>query len=76
MSSPSETEGILLLNRILEARWGLECASDDGKADALAILNRMLDEAIAGRPELSRGDLMQALLDPWREYCRKRRKFG
>ncbi len=39
-------------------------------------LNRVLDEAISGRPDLSREDIMQALRDPWRDYCRKKKKFG
>jgi hypothetical protein len=76
MSSESDTSGLSLLNRVLEARWLLECAADEEKAEAMSRLNRVLDEAISGRPDLSREDIMQALRDPWRDYCRKKKKFG
>lgn len=76
MSSDPGSSGVDLLNRILEARWQFECAGDDEKADTMAALNHILDEALVARPQISRLDLMAAIQEPWRDYCRKKRKFG
>ena len=46
------------------------------RSSSLSKLNQALDEAVRGRPELSRADIMQALRDPWRDYCRKKNRFG
>lgn len=75
MSSESPQDKLALLNRVLEARWQLECAADCEKSEAMSRLNSVLDEVISTNPSLSRYDVMQAIRDPWRDYCRKRKKF-
>jgi hypothetical protein len=62
------------LNALLDAKWRLsECDISD-KADMMADYEKLLDEARAGRADISRMDLERALRDPWRDYCRKKRK--
>jgi hypothetical protein len=70
----SEDERLKKLNALLDAKWRLSEADISEKADLMADYEKLLDVARAGRPDISRFDLERALREPWRDYCRKKRR--
>ncbi|MEX2581453.1 MAG: hypothetical protein WD342_20525 [Verrucomicrobiales bacterium] len=73
MSSESKID---LLNRILDARLAAKESRAGDKAGAWAEYERLIDEALEDHPEISGEDLEKAMLTNWRDYCRKRRRYG
>jgi hypothetical protein len=63
-----------LLNRILEARFRLEIAEPETKAEAMEALNRVMAEALLAHPKISRSELIVAVADRMRAYRSGRRR--
>jgi hypothetical protein len=62
------------LERLLEAlHEKLTCPSDE-KGHRVATFERLLNDALASHPGTSRDELLDALHDRYREFCRLRRK--
>ncbi len=63
-----------LLSRILAARYRLETAEPEAKADARDALNAVFDEALQDHPGISRCDLVAAIAERMRAYRADRRR--
>ena len=68
--------GLNLLNTLLDAKWHLDVCDITDKEDALKAYHELLDQAREGREDISRTDIDRALREPWRDYCKKKRKSG
>jgi hypothetical protein len=62
------------LERLLTALYEkLNCPAEE-KAQRVATFERLLNDAVAKRPGMTRDELIDALQDRFREFCRSRRK--
>jgi hypothetical protein len=62
------------LERLLGALYEKLTAPPEEKAHRLATFERLLHDALARRPGTSRDELLDALQDRFREFCRSRRR--
>ena len=62
------------LDRLLEALYEKLTCPPEEKPHRVATFERLLDDAMARRPGTSRDELLDALQDRYREFCRARRK--
>ena len=62
------------LDRLLDALYEKLTCPPEEKAHRVATFERLLQEALAGRPGTSRDVLLDALQDRFRAFCRARRK--
>jgi hypothetical protein len=62
------------LEKLLEALYEKFNCPPEEKAHRVATFERLLQDAIARRPDTSRDELLNALQDRYREYLRSRRK--
>jgi hypothetical protein len=62
------------LQKLLEALHEKLTCPPDEKPHRVATFERLLQDALACRPGTSRDELLDALRDRYREFCRARRK--
>jgi hypothetical protein len=60
--------------RLLEALYEKLSCPPEEKSQRVATFERLLRDALVGRPEISRDDFLNALNDRLREFIRSRRK--
>lgn len=62
------------LERLLAALYEKLTCPPEEKAHRVATFERLVQDALARRPGTSRDELLDALQDRYREFCRTRRK--
>ena len=62
------------LEKLLEVLYEKLTCPPEEKAHRVATFERLLNDAMARRPGTSRDELLNALQDRYREFCRARRK--
>lgn len=56
------------LERILTAKYDLECCDYEDKAECSAMFEKLISEALEAHPTVSRGDLIEAINFKYHEF--------